>query len=75
VELRRRIPQAGVHLGRRRKKGQGRSLWAITFMRSMLSLVVACNFKINSACCVASKLFCTEDGKGNKSIGARGTKP
>src|SRR5215203_1704667 len=47
----------------------------LAFMRSMLSLVVSCNFNINSARCVASKSFCTEDGKGNKSIGARGTKP
>src|SRR3954462_5112636 len=45
------------------------------FMCSMLSLVVICKFNIISALCVASKLCCTEEGKGNKSIGARGTKP
>src|SRR3954468_1826494 len=47
----------------------------LAFMCSMLSLVVLCKFNIISARCVASKLFCTEEGKGNKSIGARGTKP
>src|SRR3954462_14029532 len=47
----------------------------LAFMCSMLSLVVLCKFNIISAHCVGSKLFCTEEGKGNKSIGARGTKP
>src|SRR4051812_47105057 len=47
----------------------------LAFMCSMLSLVVLCKFNIMSTRCVASKLFCTEEGKGNKSIGARGTKP
>src|SRR3954471_7082859 len=47
----------------------------LAFMCSMLSLVVLCKFNIISARCVASKLFFTEEGKGNKSIGARGTKP
>src|SRR3954462_2985163 len=47
----------------------------LAFMCSMLYLVVLCKFNIISACCEASKLVCTKEGNGNKSIGARGTKP
>src|SRR3954462_14332757 len=47
----------------------------VAFIRSMLSLVNSCIFKINSARCLASKLTFSEDGRGNKSIGARGRKP
>ena len=47
----------------------------LAFMRSMFSLVNSCIFRINSARCLASKLTFSEDGRGNKSIGARGRKP
>ena len=40
----------------------------LAFMCSILALVVACNFTINSARCEESKLSCTEDGKGNVAI-------
>uniref|UniRef100_A0A0A9B5I2 Uncharacterized protein n=1 Tax=Arundo donax TaxID=35708 RepID=A0A0A9B5I2_ARUDO len=44
-------------------------------MRSMFSLVVSCSFNINLARCLASKFNFSEDGRGIKSIGARGNKP
>src|SRR3989337_3172681 len=47
----------------------------LAFIRSMFSLVNSCIFKINSAHCLASKLTFSKDGRGNKSIGARGRKP
>src|SRR3954468_10186539 len=43
----------------------------LAFMRSIFSLVNSCIFKINSACCLASKLTFSEDVRRNKSIGAR----
>src|SRR6187399_2965874 len=47
----------------------------LAFLRSIFSLVNSCIFNINSACCLASKLTFSEDGRGNKSIGASGKKP
>src|SRR3954466_10117988 len=46
----------------------------LAFIRSLFSLVNSCIFKINSARCLASKLTFFEDGRGNKSMGARGRK-
>src|SRR6266542_4719267 len=46
-----------------------------SFIASMFALVVSCNFNISSARCVASRFNFSESGIGNKSMGARGTKP
>src|SRR6266498_2020443 len=46
-----------------------------SFIASMIALVVSYNFNISSARCVASRFNFSEGGIGNKSMGARGTKP